>query len=147
MERTQESGRVITSIPLIYVAGPFAGETNYDVQQNVNRAETIALAVALGGGLGVCPHTMNRNFFGQKDEAFWLAAVMELLRRCDGIVLAANWEASKGARAEWQLAMELKLPHLVWHDGHGLGAAHMRLERWIAGVKAGKPAGSLIEGV
>lgn len=125
----------MTRIPLIYVAGPFAGATNYEIQQNVARAEAIALHIAQVGGLGVCVHSMNRNFFGQRDEDWWLEAVLTLLSRCDGIVMTPDWERSKGARIEWQWALDHKLPYLVYFNGHE-GAAHMRLERWITGILA-----------
>lgn len=95
-----------TPIPLIYIAGPFAAATNFDLQQNVAAAEGAGLRVARCGGLPVIPHTMNRNFFGQLTEAFWRAGMIELLRRCDGLYLLSTWEQSEGATAERAFAQQ-----------------------------------------
>ena len=137
MESSQASGG-IKRIPLIYVAGPFAGETNYDVQRNVRQAESIALLIAQAGGLGVCPHTMNRNFFGQLNEEFWLQAVMRLLAVCDGIMLTPDWERSKGARQEFTWAKSRNLPYMVYLPNHE-GAALMRIERWLDSIRGSGP--------
>ena len=108
MESTQASGRLV--VPLVYVAGPFAGPTNYDVQQNVHRAERTGLTIAHHGALPVIPHTMNRNYFGQLTEEFWLAGVMTLQARCDAAVFLSGWERSKGASAEFAFAQQLQQP-------------------------------------
>jgi hypothetical protein len=97
-------------IPLIYIAGPFAAPTNYDLQRNVMEAERAGLRVACNGGLPIIPHTMNRNFFGQLTEAFWRAGMIELLRRCDGLYMLPTWENSEGAKAERLCAIEYELP-------------------------------------
>ena len=116
MEPVKEGGRLV--LPLVYVAGPFAGPTNYDVQQNVARAEAIGLHIASLGAMAVIPHTMNRNFFGQKNETFWLAGVIELMRRCDATVFIKGWDQSKGAMAERDVVEELEQPcFFAEHDG------------------------------
>jgi hypothetical protein len=97
-------------LPLVYVAGPFAGPTNYDVQQNVQRAEAFGLTIARHGALPVVPHGMNRNYFGQLTEEFWLAGVMTLQARCDAAVFIPGWERSPGASAEFAFAHELEQP-------------------------------------
>ena len=104
------AGSRLVLIPLVYVAGPFAGPTNYDVQQNVARAESVGLTIARHGALPVIPHTMNRNFFGQLDETFWLGGVIELMRRCDAMVLVADWPRSKGATIEHNIAADIGMP-------------------------------------
>lgn len=108
MEPTEKGGRLV--LPLVYVAGPFAGLTNWDVQRNVDRAERIGLTIAHNGALPVIPHTMNRNYFGQLTEEFWLAGVMTLQARCDAAVFVPGWERSKGASAEFAFARELEQP-------------------------------------
>lgn len=103
-------------IPLIYIAGPFAAPTNYELQQNVARVEALGLQVAKLGALPVMPHCMNRNFFGQLTEDFWLAGVMELLDRCDALVLTPGWQRSKGAVQENSRALDRGMPWLVYED-------------------------------
>lgn len=118
-------------VPLVYVAGPFAGPTNYDVQQHVARAESFGLTIARQGALPVIPHTMNRNFFGQLDEAFWLAGVIELMRRCDALALTADWPRSKGATIEHNIAADIGMP--IFHGE--IDGWEARLGEWVLAWK------------
>ena len=99
----------IDRMKALYIAGPFRGAHAYEITQNVNRAEAVAIKVCRLGFLAVCPHTMYRNFQGAMPDSFWLAASMQLLKRCDGIVLINNWENSAGSCSEY-----------AWADENGL---------------------------
>ena len=103
---------------VVYIAGPFTGKTAWDVEQNVRRAEILALEVARLGAMPLCPHTNTRFFYGQCDEEFWYAGTMELLCRCDAVFMVPGWEHSKGATTERACAIELGIP--VFHGVHGL---------------------------
>ena len=98
---------------VIYVAGPFRGKTPWDVEKNIRRAEELAFRVANAGAMPLCPHTMTRYFDKQCTDEFWLAGTLELLERCDAIILTANWEQSTGARGEYDRAGALNLPVLI----------------------------------
>lgn len=106
MEPTQARRGVM---PLIYVAGPFRGPTPLDVRRNVEAARDLGLHVARCGAYPVIPHTMTSEFDKQLTDQFWLDGTMELLRRCDGIVLHARWRSSMGAIAEHNMAADLQL--------------------------------------
>lgn len=95
---------------LIYVAGPFRGETDWDIAQNVRYAETLGYEVMELGHMPVVPHSMTRNYHGERDDAWWLAGTLELMRRCDGVLLTYDWQDSEGARAEVKEASRLGLP-------------------------------------
>lgn len=47
------------------------------------------------------------------DEAF-LAGDLEILRRCDAVVLLTGWNESAGALAERDFAVAEAIPLLVW---------------------------------
>lgn len=98
------------SLPLIYIAGPFRGPTPLDVRRNVERARDLGLRVAHAGGYPVIPHTMTAEFDKQLDDQFWLDGTMELLKRCDGMVLLPTWASSTGAIAEHQWAEDHDMP-------------------------------------
>jgi hypothetical protein len=100
-----------------YIAGPFTGETAWDIECNVRRAEELALEVAKMGVMPLCPHTNTRFFHGQIHEAFWYEGTAELLRRCDIMITVPGWEKSNGARAEVGLANELEIPIIHSSDG------------------------------
>jgi hypothetical protein len=110
---------------VVYIAGPFRASTPWGVECNVRNAEVLALAVAACGAMPLCPHTMTRHFDGQLTDEFWLSGTLELLRRCDALVLVDGWERSSGTRAEAEEAKRLGLPIF---DAHQL----VELKAWAA---------------
>lgn len=102
----------MTTRTIVYIAGPFRGETPWAVEQNVREAEALALDVARAGFIPLCPHAMYRHFDKSLPDAFWLEATRELLVLADAILLLPHWQESAGARAERDLAEEIGLP--IW---------------------------------
>lgn len=102
------------SLPLIYIAGPFRGPTPLAVRRNVEAARDLGLRVAQAGGYPVIPHTMTSEFDKQLTDQFWLDGTLELLKRCDAIVLAENFGDSVGARTEYAEAVGREMP--TWVD-------------------------------
>ncbi len=96
------------------MAGKFSGANTWEVRQNVNAAEKVAFQVAELGAMPLCPHTNTANFFGTISEEFWYEGTLELLRRCDAVILAPGWGASKGVAAELAEADARGLP--VFHS-------------------------------
>jgi hypothetical protein len=91
---------------LIYVAGPFRGKSAWDIEQNIRRAETLALEVWRMGAACICPHTNTRFFQNAAPDEVWLEGDLEILRRCDAIVMTPDWRNSTGARAEHDEAIK-----------------------------------------
>lgn len=116
-----------SELPLIYIAGPFRGPTPYDVRRNVERARDLGLAVARLGGYPVIPHTMTCDFDKLLTDQFWLDGTMEMLRRCDAVVLHERWAHSTGARLEREEALARVLP--VFDSGYDDWADPFR--RWV----------------
>jgi hypothetical protein len=85
---------------IIYIAGPFRGPTAWDVECNVRRAEELAFEVFQLGAMPLTPHANTRFFHGQGPDQFWLDGTLELLRRCDAVILTDDWRRSAGARGE-----------------------------------------------
>lgn len=99
---------------LIYVAGPFRGKDNWEIECNIRRAETLALEVWRIGCAVICPHCNTRFFQGAAPDEVWLEGDLEILRRCDAMILTPDWERSSGARAEREEAIRLGIP--VFYD-------------------------------
>lgn len=95
---------------VIYIAGPFRGPTHWIVENNIRRAEALALEVWRLGVAVICPHTNTRFFDGAADDSIWLEGDKELLRRSDAMMLTPDWEKSSGARAERQVALDSGIP-------------------------------------
>jgi hypothetical protein len=95
---------------VVYIAGPFRGPNHWVVENNIRRAETLALEVWRLGAAVICPHTNTRFFDGAADDAIWLEGDTELLRRSDALMLTPDWNKSSGASAERQTAIDAGIP-------------------------------------
>lgn len=85
---------------LVYVAGPFRAITPWKVEQNIRRAEELALEVWRAGLACICPHANARAGQGELEDKVWLEGDLEILSRCDAILMTPDWEPSAGAQAE-----------------------------------------------
>jgi hypothetical protein len=95
---------------VVYVAGPFRGQHSFAIAENVRRAERLALEVWRLGAACICPHTNTAHFQGAAPDHVWLDGDLEILRRCDALIVTPDWERSSGARAEVDFAREHRIP-------------------------------------
>jgi len=112
---------------VIYVAGPFRGKNAWKVEQNIRVAEDAGMVVAQLGAVPLIPHTMCRFFDGTMTGQFWIDATLDLLRRCDAMLVVGGWENSEGTKGEIQEAAVLGIPVFKSFDS---------LRLWIAEVTA-----------
>jgi hypothetical protein len=103
---------------LVYVAGPFRsmnqnGKSNaWGVQSNIMAAMKLALEVWKLGHAALCPHA-NTMFFQDADgcaDEVWLEGDLEMLKRCDAVLVTPDWQRSSGARKEVLEACEAGIP-------------------------------------
>ncbi len=101
---------------LVYVAGPFSAKTREGIEANIRRAEDVGIEIARGGDFPVIPHanTARPEFERVQDYPFWIEGTLELMRRCDEVVMVPGWEDSKGARGERTEALAMGLPVSYW---------------------------------
>lgn len=85
---------------VVYVAGPFRARSAWAIEDNVRNAETLSLGVWKRGMVALCPHTNARFFHEELPDAQLLTGDLELLRRCDAVLLVPGWERSSGTLAE-----------------------------------------------
>lgn len=95
---------------IIYVAERFTGKNAWEIHRNVSHAESLGMAVAEAGAMPLIPHKNTSNFFGTLTEEFWYEGTLELLRRCDAMILVPGWQGSKGVQAEIDEALNRKMP-------------------------------------
>jgi hypothetical protein len=79
-------------------------------ERNVHRAREVGVMLARLGAYPVIPHSNTAHFDGEAPDELWLAGTLELMRRCDGVVLVGAWTKSSGALAERAEAERLGLP-------------------------------------
>jgi len=125
---------------VIYVAGPFravnpdGSPDMFRVHQNVIRAMALGLEVWLRGAVALVPHANTWCYTGASGLAdqVWLDGDLELVRRCDAVLLTPDWVKSHGAYQEQAVAHSLNLP--VFYT---LG----QLDAWLSEVRARESIG------
>lgn len=101
---------------LIYIAGPYTAETPEGIQENVEAAQQLGrevMSLFPGKVLAVVPHSMGKGLESQEDYAFWCEATIEVMKRCDAVVLVPWWIKSQGAVKEVDVAIRMRLPVIV----------------------------------
>jgi len=97
-------------LKVAYVAGPYRADTIYGVAQNIQRARDVALRLWKLGYATICPHSNTAFFDGACDDSVWLSGYLEILRRCDFVVVLDGWEKSEGATKEVRVANTNGIP-------------------------------------
>lgn len=96
--------------PLIYVSGPYTASTAKDLTQNIERAKLAGLNVRAAGFVPVVPHLAVLN---DDPKVFTYDKAMneclEILRRCDAILMMDGWIRSRGACMERDAALRFKI--------------------------------------
>lgn len=103
---------------LVYVAGPYRAKTVWGVEQNIIAAQRVtAQVLAIDGLHPVCPHMNTRQMEGIASDEQVLEGTLEMLRRCDAVIIDGRWASSAGTRGEVAEALRLGLPILyAWGD-------------------------------
>jgi hypothetical protein len=120
-------------VKLVYIAGKYRGKTPEAVEQNILVAESLAAAVLAAGIMPVVTHSMTRNMDGVASDAFMLAWTLEIMRRCDAVILVHNWRDSAGSLAEVDEAKRIGIPVFgLAQNGTPDDGALAGLCRWAA---------------
>jgi nucleoside 2-deoxyribosyltransferase len=122
-------------VRLVYIAGAYRAPTPWGVEQNIRAAEDLAVKVHAAGMFAVCPHANARHMEGGDiTDAHMLAGTLELMRRCDAVILVSNWRTSSGALAEVAEATRIGIPVFGRaQTEHNDGGALDGLIRWSRG--------------
>lgn len=95
---------------VLYIAGPYDDRQDpiHGVQENITRASRIALEYWRQGWAVICPHMNTAGFHHAKDvqRETWIEGDIEILSRCDAILMIPGWARSPGAKAERDYALE-----------------------------------------
>lgn len=99
---------------LLYVSGPYSG----DIDANIAQARRAAIDLWERGYAVLCPHLNTQHFevdckVGYED---YIRRDIEMVRRCDGMVMLPGWEGSKGALREKEVAEAAGIPVTVYPE-------------------------------
>lgn len=96
---------------VVYVAGPYRAHDAWSIEQNVRVAERVALDIWLTGkAAALCPHAMTRFYQGAAPDKVWLDGDLEMLRRCDAVMMLPGWLESAGSQREFDEAASCRIP-------------------------------------
>jgi nucleoside 2-deoxyribosyltransferase len=95
---------------MVYVAGPFRANSSWKMEQNIRRAESLALEAWADGYTAICPHANTRFYQHELPDDVWLKGDLTILSRCDAVLLTKDWLDSSGARAEVAFADQNGIP-------------------------------------
>ena len=97
---------------LYYLAHPYTGAH----EKNVREVNKIANLLIDKGYIIYSPITMSYplHLLSPREAEFWYQYDIEILARCDGLILAGEWENSKGCIKELEFAeaMNLEIKHI-----------------------------------
>jgi len=93
-------------LKVAYIAGPYRPSNGKTVLENIRHAERYAIKYWKLGYAVICPHLNTAHFDGLCPDETWLKGDLEILKRCDVIVMIPGAANSSGACKELDLALE-----------------------------------------
>lgn len=100
---------------LCYLAGPYRSPDGIiGIRRNIWRAEEVAVQLWQAGLAVISPHKNTALLDGAGPDDMWLKGDLEMIRRCDFIVVLPGWEKSHGTNTEIDFAHEHKIPVYYW---------------------------------
>lgn len=99
---------------LVYVSGKYSAPTHDEVQANIDAAAVIAKELWQKGHAVICPHLNTAHFEipGVTYEDY-IKGDLNMVRRCDAMVMVPGWKDSRGACEERAYAEQLGIP--IYH--------------------------------
>ena len=99
---------------MVYVAGPYTGESEREVQTNIEVATRVAVEAIKRGWLTYTPHRESGFLDAYKGltsaQDFWYEWTISAMLRCDAVVLCPGWQGSIGTTFERRVALEAGVP-------------------------------------
>jgi hypothetical protein len=129
---------------IVYVAGPYTEYTDRDgkthsIDENIETAMTVAADLWSAGHFALCPHGNTAHFEVRCPDVPYQQYIdgdAELLKVCDAILMLPDYECSKGAMAEKNLAYQLGMPIYVYPAMPTLHPTEIRCPQQVRSFRA-----------
>tara|TARA_Y100000310_G_scaffold274306_1_gene290239 strand:+ start:1279 stop:1638 length:360 start_codon:yes stop_codon:yes gene_type:complete len=111
-----------------YVAGHYSADTDWERGRNIEAARVVAAQLWREGFAVICPHSNSAWMDGVSTGSnVFYEGYIEILKRCDLVVMVGKFCGSVGAMEEIRVACETAIPVLYTVDS---------AVRWRAEVEA-----------
>ena len=105
---------------LVYLAGPIRPKGDQTLESNINNAKSIALELWKKDYTVISPHANSDlpiSLADKEVEALrWLNGDLDIIARCDAVVVLPGWEESAGTKGEIEFAKERNIPITYYPD-------------------------------
>jgi nucleoside 2-deoxyribosyltransferase len=95
---------------IVYVAGPYRSEDSWEVHANIRRAKEMGDELIQEGIMPLIPHKNTELCEHLNTSQFFLDGTLELMRRCDALLIVPKYENSEGTLGEIAEARKLGKP-------------------------------------
>jgi hypothetical protein len=96
---------------VVYIAGPYRSKWGLPGRViNIIRARRWAKLYWRCGYAAVCPHSNSALMDGVVPDILFLNGGLEILKKCDMVVMIPGWEKSEGAIKEREFALKVGVP-------------------------------------
>ena len=111
---------------LAYVCGPYRAADNNAIYNNIQDARRLAVELWWMGFAVICPHLNSAFFGGVTKEDNFVAGCVEMVSRCDLLVLTRGRDFTEGMLAEIATANAYSIPVcIIRRDGIVEGVSTM----------------------
>lgn len=102
---------------IIYISGPYSADTEEGIKENIRRASEVALRAWEKGWTVICPHKNTAGFHNHDSLTYddWMRGNIEMLLKCDAILMMDGWTDSMGALREYGIASAYWNPLKVFY--------------------------------
>jgi nucleoside 2-deoxyribosyltransferase len=105
---------------IVYLAGPLRPKRDQTLEGNIQKACYVTLQLWHQGYTVICPHANSNLPYSLAVKACsderWLAGDLEILERCDAVIVLPEWEYSTGTLGEIAHAIDKNIPVYYWPD-------------------------------
>lgn len=100
---------------IVYISGKYS---KGDISENIANARRVAIELWEKGYTVICPHLNTQHFEVDCNIPYesYIYGDMEILARCDAILMLPQWEESDGATQEKERAVLLGMPVYIYPD-------------------------------
>lgn len=95
---------------IIFIAGPYRATTMNEIHRNIENARRVAEMVWSMGHAALCPHLNSAHMDGLVPDEYFLDGGIQMLSRCDSLMLVPRFTESTGTQAELRYAHQRQMP-------------------------------------